>query len=72
VTGSGVDLIVAGFRAAGLGLYQATLQQGLLSDPLDKVITCLLVFLVLAAMPRRLLARYPNGDRLVRSGSLPD
>lgn len=65
VTGFGGDVIVAAFRAAGSSLYQATLQQGLLSDPLDKMITCLLVFFVLAAMPRRLLARFPNGDRLV-------
>ena len=74
VTGFGGDVIVAAFRAAGSSLYQATLQQGLLSDPLDKMITCLLVFFVLAAMPRRLLARFPNGDRLVRaeaSGSEP-
>ncbi|HKA51520.1 MAG TPA: hypothetical protein VKK19_18215 [Candidatus Dormibacteraeota bacterium] len=65
VTGFGGDVIVAAFRAAGSSLYQATLQQGLLSDPLDKMITSLLVFFVLAAMPRRLLARFPNGDRLV-------
>ena len=65
VTGFGGDAIVAAFRTAGSSLYQATLQQGLLSDPLDKMITSLLVFFVLAAMPRRLLARFPNGDRLV-------
>ena len=67
VTGSGTDLLVAGFRAAGANLYQATLQQGLLSDPLDKMITALLVFLVVAAMPRRVVARFPNGERLVES-----
>jgi energy-coupling factor transport system substrate-specific component len=67
VTGFGGDVVVAAFRAAGANLYQATLQQGLLSDPLDKMITCLLVFLVLAAMPRRVVARFPNGERLVES-----
>jgi energy-coupling factor transport system substrate-specific component len=65
VTGSGTDLLVATFRAAGASLYQATLQQGLLSDPLDKMITALLVFLVLSGMPRRVVARFPNGARLV-------
>jgi hypothetical protein len=65
VTGFGGDVIVAAFRAAGSSLYQATLQQGLLSDPLDKMITCLVVFFVVAAMPRRLVARFPNGERLV-------
>lgn len=67
VTGFGGDVIIAAFRAAGSNLYQATLQQGLLSDPLDKMITSLVVFFVLASMPRRLVARFPNGERLVRS-----
>ena len=69
VTGFGGDAIVAAFRAAGASLYQATLAQGLLSDPLDKMLTCLLAFLVLAALPRRLVARFPNGERLVEPAS---
>jgi hypothetical protein len=67
VTGSGTDLVVAGFRAAGANLYQATLQQGLLSDPLDKMITSLLAFIVLAGMPSRVVARFPNGERIVQA-----
>lgn len=66
VTGSGTDVIVAAFRASGAGLYQATLQQGLLSDPLDKMITSLLAFTVLAGMPSRVVARFPNGERIVQ------
>ncbi len=65
VTGSGGDVIIAAFRKAGADLYQATLEQGLLSDPLDKMLTCLVVFLVLAALPRRVVVRFPNGERLV-------
>lgn len=65
VTGFGGDVIIAAFRAAGASLYQATLAQGLLSDPMDKMVTCLLAFLVLAALPRRLVARFPNGERLL-------
>jgi hypothetical protein len=67
VTGFGGDAVIAAFRAAGASLYQATLAQGLLSDPLDKMVTCLLAFLVLAALPRRLLARFPNGERLLET-----
>jgi hypothetical protein len=67
VTGFGGDAVIAAFRAAGASLYQATLAQGLLSDPLDKMLTCLLAFLVVAALPRRLLARFPNGERLLES-----
>ena len=66
VTGFGGDAVIAAFRLAGANLYQATLEQGLLSDPLDKMITCLLAFLVLTAMPRRVVARFPNGERLLQ------
>jgi hypothetical protein len=65
VTGFGGDVVIAAFRAAGASLYQATLDQSLLSDPLDKMVTCLVAFLVLAALPRRVVARFPNGERLL-------
>jgi hypothetical protein len=65
VTGFGGDALIAAFRAAGASLYQATLAQGLLSDPLDKMVECLIVFLALAALPRRMVVRFPNGERLV-------
>ena len=65
VTGFGGDVVIAAFRAGGASLYQATLDQSLLSDPLDKMVTCLLAFLVLAALPRRMVARFPNGERLL-------
>jgi energy-coupling factor transport system substrate-specific component len=64
VTGFGGDVIIAALRAAGASVYQAVLTQSLFSDPLDKMVTCLIAFFVLAALPRRVLARFPNGDRL--------
>lgn len=64
VTGGGTDVLVAIFRAGGASVYSAVLQQGLLSDPLDKMITCFVVYLVIAGMPRRQLLRFPNGERL--------
>jgi len=65
VTGFGGDAIIAAFRFTGDTLYQATLKQGLLSDPLDKMIEFLLAFTILAALPRRMVARFPNGDRVL-------
>ena len=65
VTGFGGDAVIAAFRAAGDSLYQATLKQGLLSDPLDKMIEFLLAFLIIAALPRRVVARFPNGERVL-------
>jgi energy-coupling factor transport system substrate-specific component len=64
VTGSGADALVAAFRAGGASLYAAVLQQGLLSDPLDKMFTCFTVYLLIASLPRRQLLRFPNGERL--------
>jgi energy-coupling factor transport system substrate-specific component len=65
VTGSGVDFLVAAFRQAGADLQTATLQQGLLVDPIDKMLTSVIVYLVVAGMAHRVRARFPQGDRLV-------
>jgi hypothetical protein len=66
VTGAGTDLIVATLRQGGADVYNASLGQGLLSDPIDKTITCFVVLLILSRVSPRLLARFPLGDRLVR------
>jgi hypothetical protein len=65
VTGSGTDLIVAAFRAGGDSLVSATLKQGLLSDPMDKMITSFVVFFIVGNLSQRFIARFPNGERLV-------
>jgi energy-coupling factor transport system substrate-specific component len=65
VTGSGTDFLVAAFRQAGVEIGAATLGQGLISDPIDKVTTFFVVYLILTAMARRTKARFPQGERLV-------
>jgi hypothetical protein len=65
VTGSGTDLLVAAFQQAGSDLQTAVLQQGLLSDPIDKVITSFVVFLILRSLSRRFVARFPQGEKAV-------
>jgi hypothetical protein len=65
VTGSGTDLLVALFRQAGADLQTAVLQQALISDPIDKAISFVVVFTVIAAMSRRVLARFPEGERVL-------
>jgi hypothetical protein len=65
VTGAGTDFLVAAFRQAGLDIQAATLGQGLISDPIDKVTTFLIVYLIVSAMARRMKARFPQGERLV-------
>ena len=66
VTGAGTDFLVAAFRQAGSDVSTATFQQGLLSDPVDKLVTFLTVYLILAAMARRTKARFPQGEKLVQ------
>jgi hypothetical protein len=67
VTGAGTDFLVAAFRQAGSDIQAATFQQGLLSDPVDKLVTFFVVYLVLNAMARRTKARFPQGERLLES-----
>jgi energy-coupling factor transport system substrate-specific component len=65
VTGSGTDFLVAAFQQAGSDLSTAVLQQGLLSDPIDKTVTFLIVFVLLQTLSRRFIARFPQGERAV-------
>lgn len=64
VTGAGTDLIVAALRASGAGIMQATFGQGIVSDPFDKLITFLLVWVIVLALPARTKARFPNAEYL--------
>jgi hypothetical protein len=67
VTGGGTDLIVAALRQGGADVVQASLGQGLFSDPIDKTITSFVVFIVLSSLSIRFLARFPYGERLTES-----
>jgi hypothetical protein len=66
VTGSGTDLIVAALRQGGLDVLQASLGQGFFSDPIDKIITSFVVYLILISLSPRFLARFPLGERVSR------
>jgi len=65
VTGSGTDLIVAALRRGGADVFNASLGQGLFSDPIDKTITSFVVFIVLMSISPRVIARFPLGERTV-------
>jgi hypothetical protein len=71
VTGSGADLLVAAFRQAGADISAAVLGQSLISDPIDKVVAYFLAFLILTAMPRRTIARFPLGEALLPQPTEP-
>jgi energy-coupling factor transport system substrate-specific component len=65
VTGAGTDFLVAAFQKAGSELADAVLQQGLISDPIDKTVTYIVVFVLLRTLSRRFLARFPQGERAI-------
>ena len=65
VTGGGTDVLVAALRQGGADVLNASLGQGFFSDPIDKVITSFVVFVILAGLSRRLIARFPFGERAV-------
>ena len=60
VMGSGTDAIVAMARSFGLDSLGANIAQGTFSDPMDKMASYLLVYIVLRALPLRFLARFTN------------
>jgi energy-coupling factor transport system substrate-specific component len=65
VTGSGTDFLVAAFQKGGADLQTAVLQQGLLSDPIDKTIEFFIGFVILQTLSRRFVSRFPQGERAI-------
>lgn len=57
VTGSGTDLLVAAFRASGAGILASVMAQGAVSDPFDKMLSFMIVWLILRSLPARYKAR---------------
>jgi energy-coupling factor transport system substrate-specific component len=65
VTAGGVTAVTTLLRAIGLSLPQSVVLASIGTDLVDKAIVFLLVALVLAALPRRILGRYPGAVRAV-------
>ena len=57
VTGAGTDLLVAAFRASGAGILSSVMAQGAVSDPFDKMLSFMVVWLILRSLPTRFKAR---------------
>jgi hypothetical protein len=55
VTGSGTD--VAAFRASGAGILSSVMAQGAVSDPFDKMLSFMVVWLILRSLPARFRAQ---------------
>ena len=62
VTGAGTDVVVAMFRSMGFGILPSSFAQGVSSDPLDKAVTFLIVWLIVRGLPGRFLDRFPRAE----------
>jgi len=62
-----MDLLLPYFQNLTGNPIGAYLFQGVLFDPLDKIISYLIVFLILTRLPRRLLVRFPQGTATARA-----
>lgn len=65
VTGSGTDLIIAYAQATGATLLQAATIQGFISDPLDKTISYVVVWVILRGLSKRILVQFPRGEKVI-------
>lgn len=63
-TMGGADFLVVYFRSNGFSIFESVLFQGLLMDPLDKVLTYLFVFSLTRGLPYRVLRRFPGSSNL--------
>jgi energy-coupling factor transport system substrate-specific component len=64
VTGAGTDVVVAIFRGIGFGILPSTFAQGVTSDPLDKAVSFLVVWLIVQALPLRFVMRFPRAENV--------
>lgn len=68
---AGTDFLVLYFRSLGNTLMDSVLYQGLASDPADKLVSYLIVFLLVRNLPQRLLARLHGAGNLRPTGKTP-
>lgn len=64
VVGTSMDIITAAFRSQGMNMLAANFLQGLATDPLDKAISFLVVYLILRSLPERYISRFSRADNI--------
>jgi len=60
VTGAGTDALVAMFGSFGLDILSANFSQGVISDPLDKLVTFVVVWALMRGLPQTLKDRFSS------------
>jgi len=62
---AGADAVTAFLKAMGHSLLESVILGGLATDPVDKMISCLLAYGLLKVIPKRLFYRFPNWRRFI-------
>jgi len=61
---AGTDFLVLYFRSTGIPLLDSVLYQGLISDPIDKSVSYLVVFFLIKNLPSRLTGMFRGASNL--------
>jgi energy-coupling factor transport system substrate-specific component len=64
ITGSGSTFITAYLLATGQELFTAVLSTNFLVEPVDKIITCLLAWLIIRSLSVRYISRFPRSENV--------
>lgn len=64
ITSSGTSFLTAYLLATGQGLVESVLTTNFLFEPLDKIITCFLAWLIIRGLSVRYLSRFPRSDNV--------
>ncbi|MBI5464335.1 MAG: ECF transporter S component [Ignavibacteriales bacterium] len=62
---AGTDALVVFYRAMGHSLLQSVWYQGLSSDPIDKLVSYLVIYATIHRLPARIASRFPGMNWLV-------
>jgi energy-coupling factor transport system substrate-specific component len=65
ITLAGTDFIVAYFRAIGKTLFESAFLSGMASDPVDKTMTYIIVFMMIKSSPASLIRRLPRSQNIL-------
>lgn len=71
ISGGGTDAITAFYLNLTGSVPLAAWLQSITIDPIDKILSYLLVFAILKNLPRHLLVRFPQGDKVAPARRRP-
>lgn len=64
ITSSGTTFLTAYLLATGQGMVESVLTTNFLFEPLDKIITCLLAWLIIRGLSVRYISRFSRSDNI--------